>query len=86
MKYYATFLNGQSMLKNMYVVIEAPCYEAAHNLMQENFATRWGSLYGWEEFKHQTEEFSLVCMMSITIDEDLNVTKRGNPLLMGFDL
>lgn len=51
-KYYFTFGIGQSLLANRYVEIEAENHEAAREIMEESFGTKWAFLYTEKEWNY----------------------------------
>lgn len=61
-KYYFTFGIGQPLLANRYVEIEAESYEAAREIMEESFGTKWCWQYTEEEWteKNLAAKYGLV--------------------------
>lgn len=61
-KYYFTFGIGQSLLANRYVEIEAKNYDAAREIMEESFGTKWAFQYTENEWieKNLAAECGLV--------------------------
>lgn len=63
MKYYFTFMQKQTLLKNKYIVIEGT-YEEARAIMVKNFGDKWGFQYdeaGWrlDDGRTQAQAFRL---------------------------
>lgn len=50
MKYYFTFMQKQSLLKNKFVVIEAD-YIEARKIMCKNFGDQWGFQYDEDSWR-----------------------------------
>ena len=75
-KFFFTFMQKQTLLKNTYVYIEAPNEGLARHFMTENFGLKWAFCYTPESFGTMKVEFNLRCLFHVGIDDNYNITDR----------
>lgn len=79
--FYATFMQKQAF-KNKFVKIEAPSYEAAREAMAEHFGMKYMTVYSYEAFLPQIEQYGLSELLTIRVTD----YGRGDYHSYGFEL